>query len=146
MVFLQAAIHPDRRYATIEAVEDSRLILCTSPELLAEVRDVLTRPALMAKFSELTHDRVAQFLDRINLIAMAFPNVRKAFSWPQHPDDDQLFNLAIESKADFMVTWENRLLQLGTDTTPSAVELRTLAPRLSIVTPAQLAATLKPTN
>ncbi|HZZ44312.1 MAG TPA: PIN domain-containing protein [Tepidisphaeraceae bacterium] len=53
MVFLQAAIHPNRRYATIEAVEDKRLMLCTSLESIAEVRDVLTRPSLAAKFPAL---------------------------------------------------------------------------------------------
>jgi predicted nucleic acid-binding protein len=37
MVFLQAVINPDRRYATFEAVEDKRLGLCISTELAAEV-------------------------------------------------------------------------------------------------------------
>jgi predicted nucleic acid-binding protein len=88
MVFLQAAVHPQRQYATFAAVEDGRLQLCISTELLAEIRDVLTRPSLVKKFPALTPQRVTRFLDRINAVATS-----------QHPDDDHLFNLAICAKA-----------------------------------------------
>lgn len=106
MVFLQAAISPERRYATFEAVEDKRLTLCTSPELMAEVRDVLIRPSLVAKYPALTPERVAQFLDSVNIASRFFSAVPHSFTWPQHPEDDHLFNLAIEAKAGYLVTWK----------------------------------------
>src|ERR1700710_1538902 len=109
MVILQAAINPDRRYASIEAIEDGRLILCTSPELIAEVHEVLTRPLLAAKFPALTPERVALFLQNMNMLARAFNAVPNLFTWPQHPDDDHLFNLAIHAKADYLITWETRI-------------------------------------
>ncbi|MBC7784668.1 MAG: putative toxin-antitoxin system toxin component, PIN family [Burkholderiales bacterium] len=143
MVFLQAAIHPDRRDTTIEAVEDERLILCTSPELLAEVRDVLSRPALSAKFSALTPERVELFLQKINFMAALFEEVPSTFTWPEHPDDDHLFNLAIASNVKYLVTWENRILKVAQERSPAAALLRQLAPQLSIVTPADLAAELR---
>ena len=143
MVFLQAAIHPGRRYATIEAVADKRLILCTSPELIAEVRDVLARPSLAANFPALTPQRVAQFLDSMNVMATEFSAVPNIFTWPQHPDDDHLFNLAIAAKADYLVTWETRILKLGTDVSSAGILLRQLAPNLKIITPQQLAEILK---
>ncbi|HZZ44313.1 MAG TPA: hypothetical protein VFE58_15370 [Tepidisphaeraceae bacterium] len=67
----------------------------------------------------------------------------KVFTWPQHPDDDHLFNLAIEANVTHLVTWETRILNLATDSTPSAILLRRLAPNLSIITPKQLAELLK---
>ncbi len=143
MIFLQAAIQPARQYATMQAIEDNRLMLCTSPELLAEIRDVLTRPALTAKFSELTSKRVAQFLDNVNLVATTFTAVPNVFTWPQHPDDDHLLNLVIEAQPKYLVTWETRILKLATDTTPAATLFRQLAPHLAIITPAQLAELLK---
>jgi putative PIN family toxin of toxin-antitoxin system len=143
MVFLQAAIQPGRRYASFEAVEDKRLNLCTSAELLAEVGDVLTRPALARRFPALTPERVARFLDNVNAVATYFSNVPQAFTWPQHPDDDHVFNLAICAKAKYLVTWETRILALATDTTTAADLLRRLAPDLAIVTPKQLADLLK---
>ena len=62
----------------------------------------------------------------------------KAFTWPQHSDDDHVFNLAIHAIAKFLVTWETRILKLSIDTTPAAELLRRLAPGLAIVTPKQL--------
>ena len=146
MVLLQAAIHPNRRYATFDAVEDKRLTLCVSPALIAEVRDVLTRPAMVAKFPALTVERVAQFLDSLNLAATSFRSVPCAFTWPQHPDDDHLFNLAIAAQCEYLVTWESRILKLLTTKTPAAELLRTLSPTLTIVTPAELAERLKTTS
>jgi predicted nucleic acid-binding protein len=66
-----------------------------------------------------------------------------AFTWPQHPDDDHLFNLAIACKAELLVTWETRILKFGADITPDAQKLRTLAPQLQIITPKHLANRLK---
>ena len=144
MVFMQAAINPGRRYATFEAVEDGRLELCASPDLMAEVRDVLTRSSLAKRFTALTPERVAQFLGKANATATVFSAVPRAFSWPQHPDDDHLFNLAIHAKARYLVTWETRILKPATDTTPAAELLRQLAPDLAIITPKQLADLLRP--
>ena len=143
MVFLQAAVHPNRRYATIDAAEEGRVILCTSPDVIAEIRDVLTRPSLAAKFPALTPERVGQFLDSVSAMATPFSAVPAVFTWPQHPEDDHLFNLAIHTKAEYLVTWETRILKLAADKTPAADLLRRLAPNLSIVTPKQLAELLK---
>jgi putative PIN family toxin of toxin-antitoxin system len=144
MVFLQVAVNPGRRYATFEAVQDKRLDLCTSEELLAEIRDVLMRPALARKFPALTSLRVAQFLDAVNALATSFPDVPRVFKWSQHPDDDHLFNLAIHVKAKYLVTWEKRILSLATEAGPVAVSLRQLAPNLAIITPSQLADLFRP--
>jgi putative PIN family toxin of toxin-antitoxin system len=143
MVFLQAAVHPERRYATFEAIEDKRVTLCTSSETIAEVGIVLLRPALATKFAALTPERVSHFLDLVNAAATSFSNVPRVFTWPHHPDDDHIFNLAIHSKAKYLVTWETRILKLATDTTPAADLLRKLAPDLAIITPKQLADLLK---
>lgn len=143
MVFLQAAIHPRRRYLTIEAVEDKRLILCVSDDLIAEVRDVLSRPSLAAKFPALTRERVVQFIDSVILVSKFVPDVAGAFHWAEHPDDDHLFNLAIQAKADYLVTWETRILRLSGESSPAAVLLRQLTPDLSIITPKQLADLLR---
>jgi putative PIN family toxin of toxin-antitoxin system len=141
MVFLQAAINPWRRYATISAIEDRRVTLCISAELMVEVREVLLRPALAARYSALTQQRVSEFLDRLRLTANAFESVPNAFNWARHPDDDHLFNLAIHAKVRYLVTWEKRILSLLGSATSESEMLRQLAPDLSIITPKELAQT-----
>ena len=72
-----------------------------------------------------------------------FPNIPSKFSLPQHPKDDHLFDLAIESQAVYLVTWETRLLKLHEAHPTEAKRLRQLAPNLTILTPGQLAEALK---
>ena len=108
-----------------------------------EIRDVLTRPSLAAKFRALTAERVAHFLDNVNAMARLFADTPKTFTWPQHPDDDHLFNLAIHARAKYLVTWETRILKLAAGTSPAAELLHQSAPSLAIITPKQLADILK---
>ncbi len=139
MLFFQAATQPTRTHTSIQAVLDGRVTLCMSAELLAEVRDVLTRPEYQARFPALTIDRVEVFLGGMSARAANFDPVPSVFTWPQHRDDDHVFNLAIHSKATRLVTWETRILMLATDPSPAADLLRRLAPDLHIVTPKTLA-------
>jgi len=139
MVFYQWAVLPEGRlHGTGRAVVDGTVRLCISAELMSEVRDLLTRPAIAARSPNLTRHRVEQFLDNITRLAEVHNALPRAFTWPQHPDDDHLFNLAVAAKANYLVTWENRILQLPKGRSAAAKLLREVAPQLSIVTPAQL--------
>lgn len=143
MIFLQAAVRPSRVHRTFQAVADGTVTLCVSHDLLKEVRDVLTRDTVRAKFPALTTEAVDAFLDDILKSATLFDPVPVAFTWPQHPDDDHLFNLAIVAGADYPVTWETRILRLATEHSVAADELRRSAPNLSIVAPDEFAQLLR---
>jgi len=66
MVFLQAATSDlGPAFACLELAEKRQIILHIRPALLAEVRDVLTRPRIQLKFPHLTPDRVDVFLQKI---------------------------------------------------------------------------------
>ena len=145
MLFLQAASRPDRVHASFQAIRDNRVKLCLSPELLEEVRDVLARPEQQARFPALTTEAVDAFLTEALSAAEMFDEIPSAFNWPEHPDDDHIFNLAIRANAKYLVTWETRILKLATAATPAAEMLRRLAPQLEIVSPKTLADTLTPT-
>ena len=143
MVFVQAAARPDRVHATMRAIDELRISLCLSRALLDEIHDVLNRKNVQAKFPTLTPDVARAFTSKLIGRSMIFDLVPHEFTWPQHPDDDHVFNLAICSQAKYLVTWESRILKLGTDATPDANRLRDLAPQLAIITPKQLADQLR---
>jgi putative PIN family toxin of toxin-antitoxin system len=143
MVFLQAATRPDRTHATFQLIKDGRATLCVSPALLLDVEGVLKRDNVRAKFPALTSEAVTAFITEVLTQSTMFDPIPFVFTWPHHPDDDHLFNLAIHARAGFLVTWETRILNLATDTAPAAGLLARLAPDLAIVTPKQLADTLK---
>jgi putative PIN family toxin of toxin-antitoxin system len=144
MIFFQwAALPEDRQHATIRSIYDGTIKLCMSQELLDEVRDVLSRPEVVAKNPSITPERLAHILTAILDLSEWFDQVPKLFTWSQHPDDDHIFNLAIAANAQFLVTWENRILKLANDTTPDARQSRVFAPQLKIITPKELTARAK---
>jgi predicted nucleic acid-binding protein len=113
--------------------------------LLAEVEDVLSRESVRIQFPALTPDVAQAFVTDVRKRGILLDPVPFVFTWPLHPDDDHLFNLAIHAKAKYLVTWETRILELPRNTSPVAALLRQLAPDLQIVTPKELIEILKST-
>ena len=135
MLFLQAASRPDRTHATFRAIRERSVTLCLSARLLAEVRDVLTRAEVRAKFHALVPEAVDAFIEDIAGLASLYDVIPAVFAWPAHPDDDHVFDLAIHARARYLVTWETRILNLATTASPAAQTLRQLAPNLAIINP-----------
>jgi predicted nucleic acid-binding protein len=144
MVFLQwAALPADRQHGTVRALYDGAIRLCLSSELVAEVRDLLGRPNIRAKSPNLTDARIAAVLAEAGRHADWFQHVPHVFTLKSHSDDDHLFNLAIEAKAEYLVTWENRILRLHAGKTDDAKRLRELNPALKILSPPTLVTALR---
>jgi hypothetical protein len=62
MLFFSAAARPARFRPVFDLVKRRVVTLCLSPDVLREIRDVLTRPKLTAKYPALTHEAVDAFL------------------------------------------------------------------------------------
>jgi putative PIN family toxin of toxin-antitoxin system len=124
-------------------LSSGQLRLAMSQTLLDEVRGIFFRPELQQRLPSLTPRHAADILKKIVELAELLPNVPTRFSLPQHPKDDHLFDLAIQAQADYLVTWESRLLKLQTTDNPDGQRLRQLAPNLTILNPKQLTGALK---
>jgi putative PIN family toxin of toxin-antitoxin system len=142
MVFLQAATS-DRgpAFACLSLVESGQVALYVSPAVLEEVRDVLTRPKIQAKFPHLTAARVDVFLQKIAALATVVGDVPDGGLVIRDPDDLPYLNLAIAGNVDCIVTRDNDLLDLMKD--PSFVDKY---PRLRISDPAAFLADARPTT
>ena len=88
MLFLHAAVQPVRVHRSFQAVQEGLVTLCLSAELLAEVRDVLTRRKMRQRFPALTPEAVDAFITETAAMARMFDPVPSQFTWPTHPDDD----------------------------------------------------------
>lgn len=62
MLIFRAVARPARVRPLFDALERGRVTLCLSAEVLAEIRDVLSRPKLRQKFPALTDEAVDAFL------------------------------------------------------------------------------------
>lgn len=81
----------------------------TSPQLLAELIDVLSRE----KFMETDEKQVKSFLSIISRKALVVTVKRSFKAVPEDPDDDIVLNTAYEGKASHVVSGDRHLLNLG---------------------------------
>jgi putative PIN family toxin of toxin-antitoxin system len=145
-VFLQAAASPTGpAMACFSRLEETGGSLCISRDILAEVGEVLLRPELQSKFKRLTPQRVAEFLDGVKARATLLDTVRSALQLHRDPKDEPYLNLAIEAKADYLVTWNARHLTYLMDAdTPEGVEFTAKYASLRIVDPVQFLRSIAP--
>lgn len=117
MVFLQAATS-DRgaAFACLEFVEVGEVALSISPTILAEIRDVLTRPAIRKRLPSLTDERIELFLQKIATVATVVADAPGAANYLlRDPDDLPYLDLAIAVDARYLVSRDKDLLDLMND-------------------------------
>lgn len=116
MVFLQGAgcpAGPSR--ACFHLVDESRVTLFLSAEILVEARDVLTRPKTRRKFPLLTSEWVETFLQAAQSKALVLAGVPKMETLERDPKDEPYLNLAIAAKGHYLVSRDHDLLDLMRD-------------------------------
>jgi len=136
VVYLQGAA---RRHSPAAAcfrlVEQGRVTLCLSPQVLAEVNDVLSRPLLQQKFPSLTPEWVGTFVANVERQALLVTDVAEVFSADRDPDDAPYVNLAVAAGARYLVTRDNDLLDLMKEELPEGKDFRQRFPGLTILDP-----------
>jgi putative PIN family toxin of toxin-antitoxin system len=120
----------------LDLVDDGTVQLCLSPDVLAEIEDVLARPEILRKFLLIESADSLAILRTARNKALLLPNVPKAFALPRDPDDEPYTDLAIAAEAQFLVTWNDRhLTYLMRQETPEGVEFCRRFPTMKIVDP-----------
>jgi putative PIN family toxin of toxin-antitoxin system len=145
MVFLQeAARDTGPAAASLQQVREGLVELFLSPQLVGEVRDVLTRPRTQQKFPDLTPERVEVFLRDVEGMARMLAEVPGVFTYPRDPKDELYVNLALAAGARYLVTWDHDLLDLMNEQTPEGQDFRGRFPGLIILTPVAFLSALSP--
>ena len=101
----------DRLHALLERVRNGELTLITSPTLLAELADVISRPKFDSILMRSGTPRERTFEELRSLA-----EVIKSPPLPQpicrDPDDDEVLATAIAGQADLIISGDNDLLSL----------------------------------
>lgn len=101
-VFLQGLLSKaSPAVACLEIVEQDRIRLVMSEAVLAEIKDVLSRPRIRERNPGLTDEKVENLIDLILERAEFVENVPLHFSYSRDPNDEPYLNLAIETEAVF---------------------------------------------
>lgn len=136
MIFLQGAARRESPAGVCLALAEQKIIdLRVSRDILAEVGDVLRRPAVQSKFPALTDGVVAEFITALESIATVIDTVNRGFALERDPKDEPYLNLACAIGADYLVTRHADLLDLAIATEGVGQLVREKHPRLTIVDP-----------
>lgn len=116
-------------------VDDDKIILLLSSEVIAEMREVMTRPEFLERFENVTEALVDRFLEQLAKKSVFIKTVPQKITLTRDQDDEPYINLAIEGKADFIVTRDKDLLDLMTGFDVESKEFRQKTRPLKIVEP-----------
>lgn len=137
-ILLQATLSGDGpAFRCLSLLDGGRVQLLMSEAVLAEIRDVLSRPEILRKNLQVTPERVAQFLSMLARKARFIEEVPAAISFPRDPKDQPYLDLAIAADAQFLVTRDAKhLLKFAVEESPEALDFRAKYPTIRIVDPA----------
>jgi putative PIN family toxin of toxin-antitoxin system len=134
MVFVQAlANDAGPASACFDLARQGRVELCVSPDVLAEVREVLNRPKLRKKLPALTPERAEAFLEDVLGYATVGLDVPPRFRYDRDPKDEPYINLALVAGAHYLASRDKDLLDLAEDE-----DFRRRFPDLTILDPVSL--------
>lgn len=131
MTLLQAATNrTGPAGACLTFVDEGMVRLFISAAVLEEVRDVLYRPGIRKAFRKLTDESVHGFLEHLVDKGHTVEDIPAVYHLGRDPDDEPFLNLAIASRAAFLVSRDKDLLDLMEDD-----EFRKTYPALTILNP-----------
>lgn len=145
MVCLQAAAREESSAAAcLRLAENHHVQLFISRAIIKEVEDVLSRDYIRAKFKTLTDASVNAFLERLREAADLIRTVPRHFNYERRDvKDEPYINLAIEIKADYLVSRDNDLLDLMKWEKEEGREFQKRFRFLRIVTPENFLASME---
>lgn len=138
-VFFQGAARPNGPAgACIDLVLNDQVSLYLSSPVITEIADVLNRREIRRRFPALTPASVQAFIELLISHSVVLDDVPKNIPFARDPDDEPYLDLAIESKADFLVTRDDDLLDIAAGKEPAvATALFNANPALKIINPVQ---------
>lgn len=94
-----------------QALIKQEFILITSPEILQEIEEVLSRKKIIL-ITKMTKAEIKKFLQDLIDIAFIVPGNVVVQAVHKDPDDDKFIATAIEGKADYIVSGDKHVLNM----------------------------------
>ena len=120
----------------VQLAFDEKISLFISPSAIEELRDVVSRPKVIAKL-QLVTERVEEFISAVESVATVIDGFPEVFRYERDPDDAHYVNLALAADAKLIVSRDKDLLDLMNLTKSEGAEFHRDYPELLIVDPMQ---------
>ncbi|HQU85990.1 MAG TPA: putative toxin-antitoxin system toxin component, PIN family [Pyrinomonadaceae bacterium] len=135
-IFLQSLLNPHSIAAKcFETVRNGKIKLFVSKDTLAEVRDVVLRPNILARLPDAEPTQIEAFIEDISNISTLIQSVPEIFKFERDPKDEIIINLAVASEAEYIVSRDKDLLDLMSGFTDDCKEFRQRFRPLKVVEP-----------
>ena len=135
-VFVQSLLNPKGLAAQcMELARDRRVTLFISRETIDEFRDVIFRPNIFSKLPDLNTSQIEAFINEILNISNLVRPVAKSFRLERDPKDEKYIDLAVATSSNYLISWDNDLLDLMTAHSDEAKEFRQKFRHLKVVEP-----------
>ncbi len=135
-IFIQSLLNPNSIAAKcLDAVRSGKITLFVSKDTLAEIRDVVFRPNILARLPNADIEQIEAFIESILDDSIMVRSVAKHFRLERDPKDEIIIDLAVEAKADYIVSHDKDLLDLRNGFTDDCKEFRQRFRFLTVVEP-----------
>ncbi len=95
----------------LQTLRDQKFILITTPEILAEIKEVLHYERVL-KITKMTEEEIKRFMQNIIDLAFIVPGNVVVQTVEKDPDDDKFLAAAVEGRADYVVSGDKPLLDI----------------------------------
>jgi putative PIN family toxin of toxin-antitoxin system len=111
-VFISAVIKsPSNPARILELVKERKVFLISSNEILSEIRMALLYPRLQ-RLHHRTANEIERFLENTARISLIVPGKIKIQEIKDDPADNKYLSVALEGKADFIISGDRHLKDL----------------------------------
>jgi len=98
-----------KKFSSIDnLIENDKITLIFSDELMREFVEVVNRPKFKSHFSKTNVEKILDYFDQYGILVKVKSDVKIC----RDEKDNFLLNLSIDSEADFLITGDNDLLVL----------------------------------
>jgi len=112
VIFVRALINPHGKWGRLLFKLSERYVVVLSPEIIEEILSVLYRPSLRQRFPEMVEPaRLKRILATLEEAEVVEPT--KKLSLCRDPHDDKLFECAVEGRAQYIVSEDRDILDVG---------------------------------
>jgi putative PIN family toxin of toxin-antitoxin system len=140
-IFIQALLNPNGIAAKcLEVVRHGQAKLFVSKETLAEFTDVILRPNILSRLPDADEFQIESFVEHLISLSTFVDSVSHIFNFERDRKDEIIIDLAIEAKADYIVSRDKDLLDLMTGYTDECKDFRRRFRGLQIVNPVEFLA------
>ena len=112
VVFVRALINPKGRWGRLLFELSDRYVIVLSPDIITEIVSVLYRPALRKRFPQMADPpqlgQVLRLFEQAEVVEPA-----EDVSVCRDPNDDKFFACALAGRAQYIVTEDNDILDVG---------------------------------